>query len=72
MFQGAQAEAEGKMVIVKSGMTGLRMNLQEYLRSLVLNLLSALAFSLNLVCFHWSMDYKGTDSYCQACLIFLC
>lgn len=52
MFQGAQAEAEGKMVIVKSGMTGLRMNLQEYLRSLVLNLLSALAFSLNLVCFH--------------------
>lgn len=41
----------GKMVVVINGMTGLCVN-GSVLRSLVLNLLSASAFSLNLVCFH--------------------
>lgn len=41
----------GKMVFVKNGMMGLCVS-GSVLRSLVLNLLSASAFSLNLVCFH--------------------
>lgn len=52
-FSGGSGRSwwRGKVVAAKNGMTGLCVN-GSVLRSQVLNLLSASAFSLNLVCFH--------------------